>query len=85
MTGTCYRDEPGCGYNDGQEIVNGASVAATRSCRFANPFEGEGTASWTSEDHGVAGNVNQIDDAASGVGMDFARVIVHDSDPQAGG
>ena len=85
MNATCYHCEPGYGYSDEREIVNGVVEAATRSRHFVNPSEGEGSASWTSEDHGKAGNVNQTDDVASGAEMGFSRVIVPDPGPQVWG
>lgn len=75
---TCYRCEPGCGYNDGQEKVYDVLEAGTRIPRFVNPSEGVGSASWTAWDHEVAVNVNQIDDAALGVEMDFLKATVCD-------
>jgi len=82
VNATCYRCEPGYGYSDEREIVNGGVEAATRNRHFVNPSEGQGSASWTSEDHGVAGNVNQTDDVAFVVEMGFSRVIVLDPGPQ---
>jgi len=48
VNATCYRYEPGYGYNDGQERVNDALEVVTRTRRFVNPSEGEGNVSWTS-------------------------------------
>ena len=82
MNKTCYRHEPGCGHNDGQERVNDALEVATRNRRSVNPSEVEGSASL---EHEVAASANQTDDAASGVEMDFSRVIVLDPGSQAWG
>jgi len=80
VNATCYRYELGCGCSGGQEVVNGALEAATGNRRFVNPSGEEGSASWTSEDHGVVASVNQADDA-SGVEMGFSRVIALDPGP----
>ena len=141
MNVTCYRHEPGCGYNGEQEMVNDVSemvndalemvndvlemvndVSATANDvsktvndvsemvndaseilddalgmvngaletvitnhRFVNPSEGEGSASWISQNREVVANANQTDDAASGVETDFSRMTAFDPDPRAWG
>ena len=75
---TCYRYEPGCGYNGGQGKVNDALEVGIKNRHFANPFEGEESASWIAWDREVVANVSQIDDAALEVEMDFSTVTVRD-------
>lgn len=85
VNATCYRFEPGCGYNDEQEMVNAALEVVTRSGHFENLSEKEASASWISWDHEGAVNVNRTEGGAEGEGMGFSRAIVPGPDPHVRG